>query len=195
MLVVSSIHEVTMRIRRGALALAAAVGFLSQAQAGVKDEMMMWLKDADGKLVQLAEAMPEGKYGWRPEKGVRSTGEVFMHVAAANYGLPAFAGITPPEGFKFDTFEQSKTTKADIVKTLKESIAHMESGLEKMSDADMEKPVDLLGTKTTARGAYMLLLSHAHEHLGQAIAYARSNAVTPPWTAAQEAKTKEKKNG
>ena len=64
-----------------------------------------------------------------------------------------------------------------------------------LTDADMEKPVDLFGTKTTARGAYMLLLSHAHEHLGQAIAYARSNAVTPPWTAAQEAKTKEKKNG
>jgi hypothetical protein len=29
----------------------------------------------------------------------------------------------------------------------------------------------------------MVLASHAHEHLGQAIAYARSNNVTPPWSA------------
>jgi uncharacterized damage-inducible protein DinB len=176
------------------LGLALAGMGITSARAGVKDEMMMWLKDADGKLVQLAEAMPEGKYAWRPGKGVRSTGEVFMHVAAANYGLPSFAGIAPPEGFKFDTFEQSKTTKADIVKTLKESIAHMEGGLEKMTDADLEKPAEFFGMKTTARGAYMLLLSHAHEHLGQSIAYARSNDVTPPWTAAREAAAKDKKD-
>jgi uncharacterized damage-inducible protein DinB len=173
-----------------ALALAATATWTPSASAGVKDEMTMWLKDADGKLVQLAEAMPEGKYSWRPGKGVRSVGEVFMHVAAANYGLPGFAGIAPPEGFKFDTFESSKTTKADIVQTLKDSIAHMEGGLAKMSDADMEKPAEFFGLKTTARGAYMLLLSHAHEHLGQAIAYARSNEVTPPWSEKAQAPAK-----
>jgi uncharacterized damage-inducible protein DinB len=181
------------RLALAPLALAAAATWTLPASAGVKDEMMTWLKDADGKLVQLAEAIPEAKYGWRPGKGVRSTGEVFMHVAAANYGLPGFAGIAPPAGFKFDDFEQSKTAKADIVKTLKDSIAHMEAGLANMSDADMEKPAEFFGMKTTARGAYMLLLSHAHEHLGQAIAYARSNDVVPPWTTAQQA-PKEKKN-
>ena len=110
-----------------------------------------------------------------------------MHVCAANYGVPAFAGITPPQGFKFETFEQSKTKKADIVQSLKDSFAHMEAGLTNMSDADMDKPVDLFGMKTTARGAYLLLLSHAHEHLGQSIAYARSNNVAPPWSAAGHA--------
>jgi uncharacterized damage-inducible protein DinB len=176
-----------------AVALATAATWTASASAGVKDEMMMWLRDADGKLVQLAEAMPDGKYSWRPGKGVRSVGEVFMHVAAANYGLPGFAGITPPAGFKFDTFEGSKTTKADIVQTLKDSIAHMEGGLAKMSDADMERPAEFFGIKTTARGAYMLLLSHAHEHLGQAIAYARSNEVTPPWSERTQAPAKETK--
>jgi uncharacterized damage-inducible protein DinB len=28
----------------------------------------------------------------------------------------------------------------------------------------------------------MALVSHEHEHLGQMIAYARSNGVTPPWS-------------
>ncbi len=58
-------------------------------------------------------------------------------------------------------------------------------------DADLDKPVDLFGNKTTVRGGYLLLLSHAHEHLGQSIAYARSNGIVPPWTAKQQAAMKE----
>jgi len=155
--------------------------------SGVKAEMLVWIDDARDKLVQLAEAMPESKYGWTPEKGVRTVGEVFLHVSAANYGVPALIGIAPPEGFKFQTYEQSMTKKSDIIKSLKDSFAHMEAALSSMSEEDMNAPAEFFGMKTTKRGAYMLLLSHAHEHLGQSIAYARSNKVTPPWTAKQQA--------
>ena len=154
--------------------------------AGVRGEMLMWIKDAEDKLIQLAEATPEPKYAWRPAKEVRSTGEVFMHVAAANFGAPNFWGVKPPEGFNFETYEKSITKKADIVKALKDSFAHMEKGFSGIPDADLDKPTDLFGMKTTVRGGYMLLLSHSHEHLGQSIAYARSNGIVPPWTAKQQ---------
>ena len=159
--------------------------------AGLKGDMMVWFKDAESKLVQLAEATPEAKYAWRPSKDVRSTGEVFMHVAGANYGLGNFWGVKPPDGFKFDTYEKSLTKKADIVKALKDSFGHMEQGFMAVPDADFEKPVELFGSKTTVRGGYLLILSHAHEHLGQSIAYARSNGIVPPWTAKQQAAVKE----
>ena len=160
--------------------------------AGVKGEVMMWIKDAQGKLEQLAEAMPEGKYSWRPGKGVRSVGEVYMHVAAANLGIPTVCGVQAPAGFPgVEAYEKSLTKKADIEKALKDSFAHMEQAWVGFSDADLEKPVDLFGTKTTVRGAYLLLLSHCHEHLGQSIAYARMNGVVPPWTAKQQAAMKE----
>lgn len=158
----------------------------SAGGAGVKADMMAWIKDAEGKLNQLAEATPEAGYSYRPSKDVRTTGEVFMHVAAANFGAPSFWGVKPPAGFDFMTYEKSLTKKADITKALKESFVHMEAGLTGMSDEDMEKPVELFGMKTTVRGGYMLLLSHAHEHLGQSIAYARGNGVVPPWTLAQQ---------
>jgi len=186
-----------LRTAVAAIALAAALSATGVAYAhdepmpagasGVKSEMLMWIQDADDKLGQLAEAMPERKYAWRPDKEVRSMGEVFMHVAAANYGIPAFIGIPAPAGFRFELYEGSLTKKADIVKALKDSFAHMEAGLKGMSDADMDKPAEFFGMKTTGRGAYMLILSHCHEHLGQAIAYARSNGVVPPWTAKQKA--------
>ena len=155
--------------------------------SGVKGEILMWIEDAKDKLTQLAEAIPEKKYGWSPDKGVRTVGEVFMHVSAANYGVPSFIGVPAPEGFKFETYEHSLTKKSDIVKSLKDSFAHMEGALKAMSDEDMNAPAEFFGMKTTKRGAFLLLLSHSHEHLGQAIAYARSTNVVPPWTAKQQA--------
>jgi len=154
---------------------------------GVQGEMLVWFKDAEDKLIQLAEATPEAKYAWRPGKGVRSTGEIFLHVAGANFGIPNFWGVAPPEGFKFPGYEQSLTKKADIVKALKDSFAHMEKNFAAMSDADLEKPTEYFGIKSSVRGGYMLILSHVHEHLGQSIAYARMNGIVPPWTAKQQA--------
>lgn len=184
-----------------ALALACSVASAEDAAMppGAKGEILMWIQDAESKLIQLADAMPQNKYAWRPGKGVRSVGEVYMHVATANYGLPTFVGVAPPAGFDFQTFEKSQTTKADISRTLKESFAHMKGALTNATDEDMEKPAEFFGMKTTRRGAFLLLLSHAHEHLGQSIAYARMNGVVPPWTAKEEmaaaakAKAKDKK--
>jgi uncharacterized damage-inducible protein DinB len=175
-----------------ALAAVPRIARADDPSTGVKGEVLTWIKDAQVKLEDLAAAMPESKYSWRPGKGVRSVGEVFMHVAAANYGIPAIAGVKPPEGFPgADKYEQSLTKKADIEKALHDSFVHMETAWTSFSDADLEKPVDLFGSPTTVRGAYLLVLSHCHEHLGQSIAYARTNGVVPPWTAKQQAAAKE----
>jgi uncharacterized damage-inducible protein DinB len=181
-------------------AIAGAAVRSAHAQAaptGVKGEALQWFQDAQSKLVELAEATPEGKYAWRPgkDKEVRSTGEVFMHVAAANYGIPGMMGIKPPEGFDFATFEKSKTKKAEIVSTLKASFDYMEKAWSELPEADLDKPTQLFGMNTTLRGGYLLLLSHCHEHLGQSIAYARSNGIVPPWTARQQAAAAAKKSG
>ena len=164
------------------LTMSAAPALAQNATTSAKDEMLFWIADAQEKLAALAEATPADKYGWRPAEGVRSTGEVFMHVAAANYGLPTFWGVAAPEGFEFQSYEKSITAKADIQKALAESFAHMKKSLEAADDAALQKQIELFGMKSSVRGAYMLLLSHAHEHLGQSIAYARSNGIVPPWS-------------
>lgn len=158
--------------------------------AGERGEILHFFKDAENKLNDLAAATPEAKYAWSPGKGVRTTGEVFMHVASANYGIPSFWGVKPPEGFNFETHEKSLTKKADIQKDLAASFTYMEQALMAMSDADLEKPAEFFGMKTTVGAGYLLVLSHSHEHLGQSIAYARMNGIVPPWTARQEAAMK-----
>jgi uncharacterized damage-inducible protein DinB len=126
--------------------------------------------------------MPAAKYAWRPGKGVRSVGEVYMHVASANYAIPAMWGAATPAGFNPATYEKSLTAKADIQKALRESFVSLKDKIGGLSDADLDKPMDLFGSKTTVRGACFLILSHCHEHLGQSIAYARTNSVVPPWS-------------
>ncbi len=160
---------------------------------GVKGDVLVWILDAEKKLGELASAMPENKYSWRPGKGARSVGDVFMHVVSANYGVPSFVGVKAPEGFDFQTHEKSLKKKADIEKALKDSFSHVKKALIETPDAQLDKPAEFFGMKTTVRGAYLLLLAHAHEHLGQSIAYARSNNVAPPWTARMNAKFEEMK--
>ena len=51
-----------------------------------------------------------------------------------------------------------------------------------LSDSDLKANVKMFGRETTKQGAALMLLFDQHEHLGQSIAYARSNSVVPPWS-------------
>src|SRR6476646_8304537 len=52
------------------------------------------------QLVALAEATPEEKFAWRPAPGVRSTSEVYMHIALANFYLLSVTGPKMPADMK-----------------------------------------------------------------------------------------------
>jgi hypothetical protein len=43
------------------------------------------LDSLNSRFTALANAFPNDKYSWRPGPGVRSVGEVFMHVASELY--------------------------------------------------------------------------------------------------------------
>ena len=143
------------------------------------------LKEAQNELVSLAQAMPADKYTWRPAEGVRSVAEVYLHVCAGNFGLTALAGVPPKAGFKFQGYEKSTTDKAQIVAELNECFAFAENGIGSLSDADLSKPINWRAYPTVG-DLILHIVAHAHEHLGQSIAYARMNGVVPPWTAAAQ---------
>jgi uncharacterized damage-inducible protein DinB len=154
-----------------------------QAPAGVRGEILMVFNDAADKLAQLAEAIPQDKFTWRPAAGVRSVSEVFLHVAGSNdYVLTAVGVASAAQGE--NDIEKSTTDKTQVIAKLKESIGHVRAALQAMPDTDLDKATKLFGVDMTYRGVGLLLASHVHEHLGQMIAYARSNSVVPPWSRA-----------
>jgi uncharacterized damage-inducible protein DinB len=120
--------------------------------------------------------------------GARSIGELFLHVSAAGYNIPHMLGTPLPAGFDPKTFEKSTSDKAKIVEALNKSFTSAIAMVQGMTNADFAKLEPKLGPQANDGDVIYILVTHAHEHLGQAIAYARSNGITPPWTAAAEKK-------
>ena len=142
------------------------------------------LADLQKKFTSLAEAIPAEKYSWRPEPGVRSINELFLHVAAAGINYPGAMGVAAPAGFEAKTFEKSAVDKAKTIEWLNKSFTFAIAALNGMSNADFAKPLPKLGPDANEGDVIYLMVTHAHEHLGQSIAYARANGIVPPWTAA-----------
>ncbi len=153
------------------------------AQAGFRADFLHQMDDVEKKLVDLAQAVPAEKYSWRPAAGVRSVGEVYMHVASADYFFPTFWGVAIPQGIDPRGLEKQGDDKAKVVAALKGSLAHLRHAVEQASDADLDKPIQMFGHPGTVRQAMFIAANHMHEHLGQSIAYARMNGVVPPWSA------------
>ena len=153
---------------------------LARAQSQPVGLQAAFTKDAgtlSDKFTGLARVM-SGKYDWKPAEGVRSVGDVFNLIvkenglladvlsAAPNTGAPP-APITDPEKMQ---------------EALKASYVNLQKAISGLSDSDLQAPVKLFGRDMTKQAALMLILGDQHEHLGQSIAYARSNGVVPPWS-------------
>lgn len=177
-----------MRPRFLALTLSLAVATPAVAQ-DVMAEMHRDVNTAQQKFVDLAKAIPESAYDWRPAEGVRSIGEVFLHVASDNYLIPIAMGKPAPEasGITSDfasatAFEKRDMTKDQIVAELEASFKHLHQALGLTTQANLNETVKFFGQDWSRLRAVVLTVTHLHEHLGQSIAYARSNDVVPPWS-------------
>lgn len=156
--------------------------------AGARGEFLEEVAYYEQRYTRLADTIPAEKYSWRPGEGVRSIGEVFAHIVTANYGIPRAFGTPPPPGFDPKAIQADK---AKIAQLLKDSFAHFRQAILAINDADMDKPQKMFGQQTTVRGAFIMITGHFGEHLGQSIAYARVNGITPPWT--EEAQRQQQK--
>jgi hypothetical protein len=180
----------SLSLATAALLFMFAASAHAQTREGLMGDLLKDISEVESKVMGLAKAMPEGTYGWRPSAGVRSAGEVFAHIASDNYFLPAVMGMAPPaetgiNGKDFKTaaaFEKRPMTRDQIIGELTKSFAFLKTSMNGMSDAQLNAPLEVFGQKSTNRGMWITTATHLHEHLGQLIAYARSNKVTPPWS-------------
>lgn len=185
-----------MKRLRSTILASAAVGLtlllpsvaLAQAPEGVLGELQRDLDQVEKKILGLARAIPESAYAWRPAEGVRSIGEVLQHIAADNYYLPVLAGVPAPaetgitkEYKTAEAFEKKPFTRDAAIAEVEKSFAFLRKALS-AADGKLDEPIDMFGRKTTTRGLWIGTVTHLHEHLGQLIAYARSNKVVPPWS-------------
>ena len=165
---------------------------------GFPGEFLWELDIVTRQIVALAEALPEPKYGWRPDEEARTVSAVLVHVAAGNFMLLEAVGVPVPEDFyrgvsaqgqerlwalvrRNDELEASIVEKDAVVEMLKRSLESVRQSFSQLSDAELERGLHFFGEETTVRRVYLRLLAHAHEHMGQMIAYYRCNNIAPPW--------------
>ena len=156
-----------------------------ESAAELKASVLGDLETLRGKFVGLAEAFPQDKYTWRPMDGVRSVAEVLMLAAFEGYTfIPNSYGAKPASlGTREEAAKlRELTDKAQVIDHLNKGFAHAKKELETLDAASLTGKRKVMGRDMSASQTALAIDGDLHEHLGQLIAYARSNKITPPWS-------------
>jgi hypothetical protein len=138
------------------------------------------LSGMEKEFVDLAEAMPEDKYGFVPSQGefakVRSFGDQVKHVAESNWYFFGGPDITEDQlKAKSDAIEKL-ATKADILKALKDSFQQAHT----LVDGTTAGNAFTTTAHGTRAGMTSFGLAHMMDHYGQLVVYVRMNGIVPP---------------
>ena len=132
-------------------------------------------------IVEAAEAMPEGEYSFKPTPQVRSFGEIVGHIVDAQSFFCGVAGGGNPQ--YSDAIEKSKTTKAELLKALKDSTAACDAVYSATTSANV-LGLERAGQGDALRGMFLMdNVSHDSEHYGNIVTYMRLKGRVPPSTA------------
>jgi hypothetical protein len=143
---------------------------LQRSYAGVK-----------ANLMEAAEKLADADYTYRPSPDIRPYGGQFAHTANSQFNSCAAAKGEPnPNGTA--NLEQTKTTRADIVKALADSFAYCDPVFAALTD---QSALELVrqGPNQVARGSVLAnLIAHSNEEYGVITVYLRTKSLVPPST-------------
>lgn len=140
-------------------------------------------------LMMAAEMMPESGYAFRPTPDVRNFGEQVNHSTGSHYAFCNQAGVPPGVERQAAPNLRTVTAKADIVKTLKDSVAYCDRVLAAASESWLMEIAPRVGGTSSGliegiRGhAFMYNNVHDAEDYGTITTYMRMQGLVPPSTA------------
>ena len=177
----------TIAVLIAAGSLAYAADPVAMTVARVYDSQ---LKGAESEVVSLAEAMPAGKFDFKPSISmgefakVRTFADQIKHIATVNYMIGASVlGEKPPRDLgKGENGPDDAKGKDAVVKFLKDSFAYLHGAMNSLTDRNQ---IELIaapwGNEKMPRGGLAMIgISHPFDHYGQMVVYARMNGVVPP---------------
>lgn len=146
-----------------------------------------WITHSEKQLVAVADAMPADKYSFAPTngefRGVRNFAKQVKHVAAVNYLCAAgILGEQAPADAADERGPDSARTKAEIIKYLKDSFAHLHKAVATIDEKNVFEPIkNPFGqAKQTRIGLAAAALAHSSNHYGQMVEYLRMSGIVPP---------------
>jgi uncharacterized damage-inducible protein DinB len=167
----------TLRLQLAALLLVAASDPISAQAHPVSSSIRNFAENSGKHLLAAAQAMPAGKYSYRPTKAQMTFGELIAHIQHDNRTTcSAFSGIKAPAEPNLSPTD----SKEKLVAALQRSLSFCNSALASLSDAKLGDTVSWYGDKTTRVTAAIGLLTDWADHYGQQAIYLRLNGVLPP---------------
>ena len=154
----------------------------SPSEAAFRTSLLASFDEASGKILSLVDAIPEPTFGWRPMEGVSSVREVLAHVTDTNVSLGTRLGGRPPAGLDREAVGEAVKTKAGAIAVTKRGMDFIRGVLAAIPASELRPEVNVFGKQVPNLRVALLPVDHAHEHLGQLIAYARMNRIAPPWS-------------
>src|SRR3954465_14136085 len=129
-----------------------------------------------------AEKMPEADYFFKPTPDIRSYGQLWAHVADAQFGQCSGAkGVANPRQGQ-PTFEQL-TTKAEVQKAVADSFAFCDDVFSSLTDESATQMVSNgRGGQQSRIAALTGILTHGSEMYGIGTVYLRLKGQIPPST-------------
>ena len=130
-------------------------------------------------FINLVDAMPEDKFGFKPTPAQQSFGERAMHVVQADqFILGTLGGKTPAP-----KINAQASTKSDILAALRQLYDWEMALMKEFSDQQLVErvtPPAFLGTSASRARIFYYSLQHTQDTYGQLVVYLRLNNVTPP---------------
>ena len=130
-----------------------------------------------GAAVGAAAKMPEENYSFKPTPDVRSFGQLVGHVADANY---MFCAQASGEANPSKNIEKTKTSKADLVAAIKDSVAYCGKVFDNMTDASGSQMTKFRSFNLAKLTILSLNTAHTDEHYGNMVTYLRLKGIVPP---------------
>jgi uncharacterized damage-inducible protein DinB len=139
------------------------------------------------EVVSAAEAMPDEKFNFAPTqgdfKGVRTFAQQIKHIAAVNYMFgSAILSEKPPVPLGGENGPDNITSKADVVKFLKDSFEYLHKAIGTLDESNILGQVQspFGPNKMTRLTIATIAIAHPMDHYGQMVEYMRMNNIVPP---------------
>jgi len=162
-------------------AVAAAQG-PPQGPVGTSTALQRNYAQLKNNITSSAEKMPEADYFFKPTPDIRSYGQLWAHVADAQFGQCSGAKGVPNPRQGQPTFEQL-TTKADVQKAVADSFAFCDDVFASLTDESATQMVSNgRGGQQSRIGALTGILTHGSEMYGIGTVYLRLKGQVPPST-------------
>ncbi len=154
----------------------AAAGSLFAQDLLLENYIQKW-NNAAAYTIEMAEAMPEEKYDFRPVEGVRSFREQLLHMMQNMVWLSS----TYLGHGKFEADLKSKEySKAGMIRLLKDATDFAAKAVKQLEPHDLRMQVEFFAGPMNIGQILRLMNDHLTHHRGQIIVYLRLNGIVPP---------------